>query len=104
MARAKLVKTKRIIRYDRIACLAATVAIICFISARTMLRTYNYSLSIKAGEKETTVREMKKTVSSLETEINKLEDRERVLAMIEEDGIKTNQNQVVILGDENHKK
>lgn len=104
MARAKLVKKKRKIRLDRIATLIAILSIATFVMARIGLRTYNYTLSIKAGEKDAVAKELKKTVSSLETEINKLEDRERVLAMIEDDGIKTNQNQVIILGDENHKK
>lgn len=104
MARAKLVKTKRRIRLDRISIFMAILSFTIFATARIGLKTYNYALSIKAGEKDGIAKELKKTVSSLETEINKLEDRERVLAMIEGDGIKTNQNQVVILGDENHKK
>ena len=51
-------------------------------------------------EKATTLKE---TVSSLENEVNKLENRERVLGMAEKDGIKTNQDQVVVMGDEDKK-
>ena len=77
---------------------------ICIIfRCKTGLKAYNYQLSIQASEVNKKVKKMQTAVNNLETEINKLQSRDRVLSMVEKDGIKTNQNQIVIIEEENNK-
>ena len=103
MAKAKLVKRKRRFRIEGMATLLLTLAVLLFLGARIGLKSYNYNLSIEASKVEEKATTLKETVSSLENEVNKLENRERVLGMAEKDGIKTNQDQVVVMGDEDKK-
>lgn len=103
MAKAKLVKRKRRFRIEGVATLLLTLAVLLFLGARIGLKSYNYNLSTEASKVEEKATTLKETVSSLENEVNKLENRERVLGMAEKDGIKTNQDQVVVMGDEDKK-
>lgn len=104
MASAKLIKKKkrRVNLRGFVTCFFV-FALLVFGMSRIFLKNYNYSLSVRASEAEQKVIELKKSVSTLENEINKLEDRDRVMAVAAKKGIKTNQDQVVMLEDEDKK-
>ena len=101
MASAKLIKKKkRKMLFRGYVTIFFCISLITFVASRIALKSYNYGLSIQAGNAEQEVRELRKTVSSLETEIYKLQDRDRVMAVAEKEGIKTNQEQVIIIEEE----
>ena len=104
MAKAKLVKRKKRFRVEGLATLLFTLAIVVYVGARIGLRSYNYNLSIEANKVEQKANTLKDSVGNLETEVNKLQNRDRVLGMAEKDGIKTNQDQVVVMGNDENKK
>ena len=43
--------------------------------------------------------EVQNSVNVLKADVNELQDRSRVLAMVEEDGINTNQENIYVVGD-----
>ena len=100
MARAKITKKKRRkIRWDRIACLLCLLSVVCFVGTKTIVKSYNYSLSKEVSNINKKVKTMQADVKSLETEINKLQSRDRVLSMVKKDGIKNNADQIVVIED-----
>lgn len=104
MASAKLIKKKkRRLNFRGLVSCFFILSCALFGMSRIFLKNYNYSLSVRASKAEQEVVELKKSVSTLENEINKLEDRDRVMAVAEKKGIKTNQDQVVMLEDEDEK-
>ena len=49
------------------------------------------------NEKQMEVLELKEKNSVLQSEVNELSSRDRIVSMVEKEGIKTNQDQVIIL-------
>lgn len=100
MAKAKLVKRKRKLKIQGVATLLFTIAIFSFMGAKFGLHSYNIVLQNQAQSIENKVGTLKDAVTNLEAEVTTLQNRDRVLGMAEEDGIKTNQEQVVSIDDE----
>lgn len=103
MAKAKIVKRKRRLRIEGVATLLLALSLFSYVSAKFFLRSYNITLQVKAQESEETANTLKTDVAQLEADINTLESRDRVLGMAEEDGIKTNQNNIVVIGEDDGK-
>lgn len=101
MAKAKIVKRKKRIRVEGIATLLLTLGIFSYLGARFFLRSYNYSLANQKTEVVEKANGLQETVAKLESEVNELQSRERVLAMAGEDNIKTNQENVTVVGNDN---
>ena len=99
MAKAKIVKRKRRLRIEGLATLLLTLSIFGYFGAKFALKSYN----MKAQESEQKANTLKEDVANLEADITKLEDRDRVLGMAEKEGIKTNQDNVVVV-DKDEKK
>ena len=103
MAKAKIVKRKRRLRIEGLATLLLTLSIFWYFGAKFALKSYNITLQLKAQESEQKANTLKEDVANLEADITKLEDRDRVLGMAEKEGIKTNQDNVVVV-DKDEKK
>ena len=86
MAKAKLVKRKRKLRIEGIAALLFTISAFAFMGAKFGLHSYNIVLQ----------KEAQQAVANLQNEVNTLQSRDRVLSMVEGEGISTNQNVVVV--------
>lgn len=101
MAKAKLVKKKRRLRVERIASALFTLAIIIYFGAKFGLQSYNITLQKQAQATENKAATLKDSVANLESEVNTLQSRDRVLSYAEKEGIKTNQDNVaVVKGDD----
>lgn len=103
MAKAKIVKRKKRLRIEGLATLLLTLSIFGYFGAKFALKSYNITLQLKAQESERKANTLKEDVANLEADITKLEDRDRVLGMAEKEGIKTNQDNVVVV-DKDEKK
>lgn len=99
MAKAKIVKRKRRLRVEGLATLLFTLSIFIYLGAKFGLKSYNVVLQKEAQVVEQKVTTLKASVANLEAEINTLKSRDRVLGMAEKDGIKTNQDNVVVIKD-----
>lgn len=100
MAKAKIVKRKKRIRVEGIATLLLTFGIFSYLGAKFFLQSYNYSLTCKKTEIVEKANSLQQEVAKLESEVNELQNRERVLAVAGEDNIKTNQENVTVVGNE----
>lgn len=103
MAKAKLVKRKRRLRIEGIATLMLSLAICCYFGAKFGLKSYNMTLQLQAQETEQKANALKESVASLESEVTELQSRDRVVGMAEKEGIKTNQDNVVVVEDDEKK-
>lgn len=100
MAKAKLVKRKRRLRIEGVATLFFTLAIILYLGAKFPLKSYNNSLQKQATAIEQQVVDLRGEVGKLEDVLTNLQNRDRVVSMAEKKGLETNQDQVVIMGEE----
>lgn len=100
MAKAKLVKKKRRLKLEALATLILTISIFTFVGAKLVLKSYNYNLSNKSQEIQSNMNKLQEEVSSLESEVSTLQNRDSVLKAAEADGIKSNQDNVVVIGKE----
>lgn len=97
MAKAKLVKRKRRIKVEAIATLLFTLAIFAYFGAKFGLHSYNIVLQKQAQTIDLKAQDLKEGVANLENEVNTLQNRDRVLGVAESEGIKTNQDNVVMI-------
>lgn len=100
MAKAKIVKRKRRIRIEGLATLIFTLSLFTYFGAKFALKSYNMTLQLHAQECAEQTSALKQDVANLEADINTLESRDRVLGMAKEEGIKTNQDNVVVVENE----
>lgn len=98
MAKARLIKVRRKVRIEGVLFLVFLVCLGIFTLAKTGLASYNIVLSNEqqcvAADKE----EQRDAVRLLQTEVNELQERSRVLAAVKEDGIESNQENVYVVG------
>lgn len=97
---AKIVKRKRKIRLEAFATLFLFVSIFLYLGCATGLKSYNVLLSDQAETMAAQRDEKKVQVSTLETEVKKLTDSDRITAIAEDAGIKANQKNVKIMSEE----
>lgn len=80
-----------------------SLAICCYFGAKFGLKSYNMTLQLQAQETEQKANALKESVASLESEVTELQSRDRVVGMAEKEGIKTNQDNVVVVEDDEKK-
>ena len=100
VAKAKIVKRKRRIRLEGIAGLLFVLAAVVYLGAKCGLKAYNQGLQKVATQAEEKVTALKNEVGKLEDEVINLQRRDRVVGMAEKKGLKTNQEQVVVMGED----
>lgn len=103
MAKAKIVKRKKRIRLEGLATLMITLAIFSYLGAKFGLQSYNYLLQRQAQKTEAKAGTLKETVANLQNEVSTLQNRDRVLGMAEDEGIGSNQENVVVVKDDSKK-
>ena len=69
-----------------------------FTLAKTGLASYNIVLSNEQQRVAADKEEQRDAVRLLQTEVNELQERSRVLAAVKEDGIESNQENVYVVG------
>ena len=100
VAKAKIVKRKRRIRLEGIAGLLFVLAAVVYLGAKCGLKAYNQGLQKVATQAEEKVTDLKNEDGKLEDEVINLQRRDRVVGMAEKKGLKTNQEQVVVMGED----
>ena len=93
MAKAKLVKRKRKLRIEGIASIAIYNFTFAFMGNKIwMQHSYNIVLQKEAQQIKQQEQTLKEAVANLQNEVNTLQSLDRVLSMVEGEGISTNQN------------
>ena len=98
MAKARLIKVRRKVRIEGVLFLVFLVCLGIFTLAKTGLATYNIVLSNEQQRVAADKEEQRDAVRLLQTEVNELQERSRVLAAVKEDGIESNQENVYVVG------
>ena len=91
MAKARLIKVRRKVRIEG-------VLFLVFLVCLTGLASYNIVLSNEQQRVAADKEEQRDAVRLLQTEVNELQERSRVLAAVKEDGIESNQENVYVVG------
>ena len=98
MAKARLIKVRRKVRIEGVLFLVFLVCLDIFTLAKTGLASYNIVLSNEQQRVAADKEEQRDAVRLLQTEVNELQERSRVLAAVKEDGIESNQENVYVVG------
>lgn len=99
MAKARLIKRRRRLRIEGVLVLMLIVSTGLYALSKICLNSYNIVLSNEQQQTAAQLSEVQNSVNVLKADINELQDRSRVLAMVEEDGINTNQENIYVVGD-----
>lgn len=99
MAKARLIKRRRRLRIEGVLVLMLIVSTGLYALSKICLNSYNIVLSNEQQQTAAQLSEVKNSVNVLKADVNELQDRSRVLAMVEEDGINTNQENIYVVGD-----
>lgn len=99
MAKARLIKRKRRLRMEGVLVLMLIVSTGLYALSKICLNSYNIVLSNEQQQTAAQLSEVQNSVNVLKADVNELQDRSRVLAMVEEDGINTNQENIYVVGD-----
>lgn len=103
MAKARLIKVRRKVRIEGVLFLVFLVCLGIFTLAKTGLASYNIVLSNEQQRVAADKEEQRDAVRLLQTEVNELQERSRVLAAVKEDGIESNQENVYVVGGSEEK-
>ena len=98
MAKARLIKVRRKVRIEGVLFLVFLVCLGIFTLAKTGLASYNIVLSNEQQRVAADKEEQRDAVRLLQTEVNELQERSRVLAAVKEDGIESNRENVYVVG------
>ena len=99
MAKARLIKRRRRLRIEGVLVLMLIVSTGLYALSKICLNSYNIVLSNEQQQTAARLSEVQNSVNVLKADVNELQDRSRVLAMVEEDGINTNQENIYVVGD-----
>ncbi|MFR9118682.1 MAG: cell division protein FtsL [Merdibacter sp.] len=99
MAKARLIKRRRRLRMEGVLVLMLIVSTGLYALSKICLNSYNIVLSNEQQQTAAQLSEVQNSVNVLKADVNELQDRSRVLAMVEEDGINTNQENIYVVGD-----
>ena len=97
MAKARLIKVRRKVRIEGILFLVFLLCLGIFTLAKTGLASYNIVLSNEQQSIAADMEEQRDAVRLLQADVNELQERSRVLAAVEKDGIKSNQENVYVV-------
>ena len=97
-AKAKIIrKAKKRFRYEAFALIFFAICFVTYLWMMIGQKNVNYNLALEAQRLQLEVSEQKEAVATLQSEVNALANRDRIVSMAAEDGVKTYQDQVVIL-------
>lgn len=92
----KRVSRKPRVRPEALVCIAFILAFVFYCFTKIGLNSYNITLSVQDQKLAAEVKQKEETIDELETEVNNLQDKTRVLGMLEGD-VKDNQNNIYII-------
>lgn len=102
MAKARLIKRRRRIRIEGILVLVLVFSAGLYATSKICLASYNIVLSNERQQTAAKLSDIQNSVNVLKADVNELQDRSRVLAVVKEDGINTNQENIYVVDGGNN--
>ncbi len=99
MAKARLIKRRRRVRIEGVVVLMLIISAGLYTMSKICLTSYNIVLSNEQQRSAAQLSDVQNDVNVLKADVNELQERSRVLAMVEEDGINTNQENIYVVND-----
>lgn len=97
----KIVKKRRRFKYESVIYLFFFISLLAFLFSVTVLRSSNVVLAKKENDTRVSIGKLKNDVANLELEVKQLDNRERILSIVEKEGLKVNQNSIVSVASNN---
>ncbi|WP_075877751.1 hypothetical protein [Merdibacter massiliensis] len=97
MAKARLIKRRRRIRIEGVLVLVLMISAGLYALSKICLASYNIVLSNERQQTAAQLSDVQNSVNVLKADVNELQERSRVLAMVEDDGINTNQENIYVV-------
>lgn len=95
----KIIKRRRRVRWDNLIVAFFALSFLMYITSMTVVKAQNVVL---AKQENQIVRKndiLTNDVKNLELEVKQLDNRERVLAIVQEEGLSVNQENIVSVAD-----
>lgn len=96
----KIVKKKKKFRIEGLISLVFVVSILAYFGSVTILRSHNVVLSKQETSLENSIDILENDVANLELEVKRLGNRDRIIQIAEEHGLKMNQENIVSVNNE----
>ncbi len=103
MAKARLIKRRRRIRIEGVLVLVLMISAGLYALSKICLASYNIVLSNERQQTAAQLSDVQNSVNVLKADVNELQERSRVLAMVEDDGINTNQENIYVVDGDSSK-
>lgn len=97
MAKARLIKRRRRIRIEGVLVLVLMISAGLYALSKICLASYNIVLSNERQQTAAQLSDVQNSVNVLKADVNELQERSHVLAMVEDDGINTNQENIYVV-------
>ena len=95
----KIIKRRRIPRWDNLIVAFFMLSCLLYLGCMTIVKAENVVLAKKENQIERINDILTNEVANLELEVKQLDNRERVLAIVEEHGLEINQENIVSVAD-----
>lgn len=95
----KIVKRRRKPRWDNLIVAFFMLSCLLYLSCMTIVKAENVVLAKKENQIERINDILSNDVANLELEVKQLDNRERVLAIVQEHGLEVNQENIVSVAD-----
>lgn len=99
----KIVKKKKRFRMESLIYVVFFLSLLAFLFSVTVMRANNVVLAKRENEIKLNITKLKNDVANLELEVKQLDNRERILSIVEKEGLKVNQNSIVSVASNNSK-
>ncbi len=97
MKMARVVRKKRKLRIQGFATLFFMISVCLYLGAMFGLKSYNITLQSQSQELSAQRAQLEEAVKSAELDVKTLQNKDRITAIAEEDGITSNQGQATVL-------
>ena len=95
----KIVKKRKKIRWESVIVTFFLFSFVTYLASVTVLKAQNVVLAKQENQIERTNDKLTNDVANLELEVKQLDNRERVLTIAQEHGLKVNQQSIVSVAD-----
>lgn len=95
----KIVKKNRKVKWDNIIVTVFLITFVAYLASVTVLKAQNVVLAKQENQIERSNDKLSNDVANLELVVKQLDNRERVLQIAQEQGLKLNQKSIVSVAD-----
>lgn len=94
VTRKKVVKKKKL-NIENLVAMIFVVSFLAYLGSITVLRSYNVVLASEEKQMQDEIVKARNDVANLEFDVKKLDNREYILSIAEQEGLKINQENIV---------